>query len=323
MRDNIVTDLELPEQSCSMFIKADFKILLLEPAHPTDPFYFTIPSAWCGQAAVDIDLELGKGAVFTQAIKVPIQLKDWLLNSAAGIYSSEYPKEFSNYYSEFYKELKNIATQALNNLKFFAAQDEIADSPALVKPVFEYSFDGNTYSKIPRLFAGSAQVRRRMPTRANEIRDLQHAVDNGIVPFVAMRHLYRAIREGNPRFKWIDATIAAELAIKEALLRAHPEISVLLLDLPSPPLTKLYGSVMKEYFGTESPYKKIFQNGVTKRNILVHSPKEDDVSLDEATQYVHSVMRAVHHLYTLLYPDWDTAKRLHEMDHQWQGENSD
>jgi hypothetical protein len=132
---------------------------------------------------------------------------------------------------------------------------------------------------------------------------VQASIDAGIEPLVAMRHLHRAILEEEPHHKWIDATIAAELAVKEVLCRAVPEIEALLLEVPSPPLSKLYGSLLKRYLGQESPFRKQLVTGQEKRNQLVHRPSFQKVSISEANEYVAAVEGAVFHLLSLLYPD--------------------
>jgi hypothetical protein len=81
-------------------------------------------------------------------------------------------------------------------------------------------FDGNLHGRIQR-FLDSA--------RSCCFRD-------------AFRHLHRAENErDDPRHAWIDATIAAELAIKEFFILYKPELAPFVLEVPSPPLSKLYG----------------------------------------------------------------------------------
>ena len=132
---------------------------------------------------------------------------------------------------------------------------------------------------------------------------VQGSLESGIEPLVAMRHLHRAVLESEPHHKWIDATIAAELAVKEVLCRAAPEIEPILLEVPSPPLDKLYGSLLKRYLGKESPFRKQLKNGQEVRNQLVHKPGQKTVNTAEASDYVDSVEQAVFHLLSLLYPE--------------------
>ena len=95
---------------------------------------------------------------------------------------------------------------------------------------------------------------------------LEASIASGVQPLIAMRHLHRAKLESQPHHKWIDATTAAELAVKEVLCRAKPEIEPLLLYVPSPPFAKLYGSVLAAYLGEVSPYRSALIKGQETRN---------------------------------------------------------
>ncbi|WGV57763.1 hypothetical protein QIH01_20040 [Brevibacillus brevis] len=132
---------------------------------------------------------------------------------------------------------------------------------------------------------------------------IQNYLDSGFKPFIALKHLHRAKREKDPRFKWIDATISAELAIKEFLIKINPDIKLLLLELPSPPLYKLYGPILEQYAGEPSPKLKQIQKGIEIRNKLIHKPEDADISLDKASEYVHDIEIAIYHLLQLLYPE--------------------
>lgn len=126
---------------------------------------------------------------------------------------------------------------------------------------------------------------------------------NETIPLFGMHHLHRAKKDDIARNKWIDATIAAELAVKEVLIRAEPSIETLLLEMPSPPLDKLYGSILKTYLGEPSPYVMHIKKGVEIRNKLVHKPSKIDIELQDAIDYVGNIERAIFHLLSLLYPD--------------------
>jgi hypothetical protein len=128
-----------------------------------------------------------------------------------------------------------------------------------------------------------------------------------------MRHLHRAKQERDPRHRWIDATIAAELGIKEFLLKYEPELKSLLLEIPSPPLSKLYGTVLESYAGQRSPKLKEIRKGVERRNQLIHKPVKEDVTDEEAKKYVRDIESALRHLTTLLYPDDDLVKYYYEI----------
>lgn len=131
---------------------------------------------------------------------------------------------------------------------------------------------------------------------------VQAALNDGVLPLVAMRHLHRAKHESQPHHKWIDATIAAELAVKEVLCRARPEMEAMLMEMPSPPFAKMYGSLLKHYLGEESPFRKRLITGQETRNTLVHRPGALRIDPQEANNYVAVVEGAIFHLLSLLYP---------------------
>lgn len=131
---------------------------------------------------------------------------------------------------------------------------------------------------------------------------IQAALSAKVLPLVAMRHLHRAKHETQPHYKWIDATIAAELAVKETLCRAHPAMETMLIEMPSPPLSKMYGSLLKHYLGEESPFRKELIKGQEKRNVLVHRPGAMPIDQQEANDYVDVVEGAIFHLLSILYP---------------------
>ncbi len=84
----------------------------------------------------------------------------------------------------------------------------------------------------------------------------------GEEPLIAMTHLHRAVNEPLPRHKWIDATIAAELAVKEFLIRKCPELRSLLERLPSPlPSLK---SVVKLVSSCQATVVIASHHGITK-----------------------------------------------------------
>lgn len=131
---------------------------------------------------------------------------------------------------------------------------------------------------------------------------VQAAFSAGVLPLVAMRHLHRAKNEAQPHHKWIDATIAAELAVKEALCRAHPEMELMLVEMPSPPFSKMYGPLLKHYLGEVSPFRKKLIAGQEKRNSLVHRHSAILIDDQEANDYVSTVEGAIFHMLSLLYP---------------------
>jgi len=93
------------------------------------------------------------------------------------------------------------------------------------------------------------------------------------------------------------------LAIKEFLIRFKPEIATLLLEMPSPPLHKLYGDVLESFGLQRSPKVKEIAKGIEIRNKLVHRPEENIISSEEAIKYVQDIEVAIYHLLFSLYPN--------------------
>lgn len=132
---------------------------------------------------------------------------------------------------------------------------------------------------------------------------LQECLDDGVEPFAAMRHLHLAEQEDRPWAKWIEATIAAELAIKEYLARKNPGLRALLTELPSPPLGKLYGPVLEAYAGFRATKRSVIDKGATLRNDLLHRFASKSISDQEAREYVADVRFTIWELLLDLYPN--------------------
>jgi hypothetical protein len=143
----------------------------------------------------------------------------------------------------------------------------------------------------------------------DDFQQIQEDLDRETIPFfLAFKFLNSALNDEVPEFKILDATTAAELAIKEFLMRKNPTLEKLLSELPSPPLPKLYGSILENYSsenekkGERSPRLKILDCGNQLRNKIVHNPTKLDIPEKFAGFYCINVESAICHLLTLLYP---------------------
>lgn len=132
---------------------------------------------------------------------------------------------------------------------------------------------------------------------------IQEYLGNNEEPFIALRHLQRAKEETTPRYMIIEAAIAAELAIKEFLSRKYPHLKGLLVELPSPPINKLYGSILETYHGKKYPSINQLQKIATHRNDFVHKPESTELSFESATKLVMEVEKAIKFLLKELYPN--------------------
>lgn len=283
------------------------------PRSPNGPIKFTLPRANGVLASVIVDFAAGKVQVVLPSVEVDDEFKTWL-HTANMMYASEYPEAGAATVDAIKLEVTAKAKQVLEQLKYFLGFDQIRDEVVSGLHNLAWSEDQVTFHAFANLTHGTVGFKTSIPLNAQIISALQEGLDKGYKPFLAMRHLSRAMQEESPRFKWIDATIAAELAVKECLARVKPELESLLVHLPSPPLSKLYGEVLLKYAGVKSPYVKKLNDGAQKRNQLVHQPQAVEISEAEAIEYVTMVMKAIHHLYALLYRDCKIAQELGAID---------
>ncbi|MEZ8038337.1 hypothetical protein AB4369_11955 [Vibrio sp. 10N.261.49.A5] len=189
----------------------------------------------------------------------------------------------------------------LQLIKYHLGHDDLQEQLISIHSE-RWMLKGDEFRELPISIGVVVSGGNVCPLREDSIQKIEASIESEIVPLLAMRHLHRAKHEGSPHHQWIDATIAAELAIKEVLSRANPQLEALLLNMPSPPLTKLYGKILENYLGEVSPYKKQLAKGSEIRNMLVHRHDSPAIDGQEAVDYVRDVEKAIFHLLTLLYP---------------------
>lgn len=100
------------------------------------------------------------------------------------------------------------------------------------------------------------------------------------------------------------------MAIKEFLGIIKPELIPLLLEVPSPPLRKLYGILLEEYAKERSPKLSKLVNGQATRNNLVHRPESIKLETEETNNYIRDVEIAIFHLLYLLDPNDYLVKEI-------------
>ncbi len=295
-------------------IYAPFRINFINPPEHADKdnwYRLDIPSKLAGIADVRFKYSSGEGSVQLYDLAVDEEALQSLYNSGEDLFFFSFPEKFMPTYREICSEVNSAARRAVEYVKYFLGRDEISDEAVYEITTFSWSLDPKAdYTELPNRVTGRINDRNQLALTYSMRSKLQDGINENINPFVAMRHLYRAIQEKNPRFKWIDATIAAELAVKEALIRKEPQLAAFIEHVPSPPLQKLYGELLETYLGARSPQRTALAEGATKRNKLVHQPAEIQVTEEEAQDYVNVVMKAIHHLYALLYPTWPVATEL-------------
>ncbi|MDA1585110.1 SEC-C domain-containing protein [Bacillus cereus group sp. TH230-1LC] len=166
-----------------------------------------------------------------------------------------------------------------------------------------FSIDQETWKKGPSDI--EAHVMFSQPCILNQERKdyIQGQLNNERLPFIAFKYLIKAKNEDEREIKWINATIAAELAIKEFYMNYDEKFSFILLEMPSPPLYKMYGKILESITGRKCTKLKSIQKGVEIRNSLVHSPSEQKLSTIQVNQYISDVETSIFELLDILGKD--------------------
>jgi len=224
--------------------------------------------------------------------------------------AKDFHEELQTELSEMTTNISQAARKVLSVIKYFFNQKDINEELLGTSGAF-WSRDKVKWKRVPMSLYGILSIHNPIYLNENTAKSIQKYLESGHELFFSLRHLHKAKKENNPRYKWIDATIAAELAIKEFLIRLKPDIETLLLEVPSPPLHKLYGSVLESFTNQRSPKLKELQKGAEIRNKLVHKPTGKDIDYGKANKYVQDVEIAIYHLLTLLYPKDPIIKTLY------------
>jgi hypothetical protein len=256
-----------------------------------------------GALHVAVDIPADESYAVAQAeADVSAELYAWLVSCTVSVNS--YLPELASILAS----LDGGARRVVEAIKYFLIRPDILDNALGMAANFTWT-EGDGEEKfvpIPPESWTSAMVTFSSGGSAA----MQDGLDKGYRPLIGMRHLFRAMQEPEPRFRWIDITIALELAIKEALIRKHPEIELLILEMPSPPLTKLYDKIMMHYLGEKSPYLAAIKTGMETRNKLLHRPDGVLITDTQAADYLRDAHRAINHVFKLLYPEWSVAQGM-------------
>lgn len=278
-------------------LRADFRIRLPSKGASIGEGSITVPIGNETSALVRIN---GFQLIVEAKLPISAELLAWLRIGQPKVIG-EWPQQLAEEIAGLHERLESAARLPVGLAKYFLGFSDIADD-LLTFGKLEWSTDLSEWHRFPFRITMTGWSSSQMPISGTIAGLLQDDIVAAVRPFLSMRHLHRAMAESIPRFKWIEATIAAELAIKEALLVVKPQLGTLLLEAPSPPLAKLYGPVMKEYLGEVSPFRNALIAGSERRNKLVHRPEDQVITLSEADAYVATVERAIFHLLYLVYP---------------------
>ena len=294
----------------SISVVGEYTLLKKNINEQIDPAQFTANIDRGLQAIIKIDYAFN---IITTTI-INVQVSDGFAEQVKGIGRFELEKVPSNLHDDvsFISNSLITATKiVVSLLKYYLRHTGISEQLFSAKGVMWATSDG-VYNELPSSISTYISCHSSEPLRANTITNIQSSIDENLKPLIAMRHLHRAKEENIAHHKWIDATIAAELAVKEVLSTAKPELKVLLFEMPSPPLAKLYGSILKEYLGERSPYLKFIREGVEVRNRLVHKPHTENINLQDANDYVAHIEGAIFHLLSIIYPENKLIRNAYE-----------
>jgi hypothetical protein len=209
------------------------------------------------------------------------------------------------------EKLEAVLLEQYNDVREFLAYIQAFDSIFKLDPQlrmrfsFEWTDDLKNYYPVHVQFSTSwmgASLLNVVPD--NFLGELSKFITTGLPLYKAFRYLYQAYSEDDTRFKWINGTIAAEIAVKEFIGSFDEKLELLLLYMPSPPIDKMYKDIVKEFTGLELETKrKVLQDGANKRNDLVHKHKSVAPGLKETNIYLHQIEVAIFELYKAKYPD--------------------
>ncbi|MGC1007862.1 hypothetical protein [Pantoea agglomerans] len=116
-----------------------------------------------------------------------------------------------------------------------------------------------------------------------------YITDESKKPLLAFSILRNSLHQKNLRQRWIEITVAAELGIKEFFIRKFPSFEILMNDMPSPNIKKMYGSILEHYIGEKAPNLNAIQKGLEIRNSLVHSFSEQKINANLADDYTKAI----------------------------------
>lgn len=150
----------------------------------------------------------------------------------------------------------------------------------------EWSLDNKRWHHIDRGLRLNVRVTSLGNLDERMAKHLQELLSEDEKPLIATSFLHQARNTDKRRYQWIFATIAAELAIKEVLVRIEPKLRVILEELPAPPIKKLYGVVLESVTGVKSEKLGKLGDGAKRRNELIHNPRSVTPTFDEVTEYI-------------------------------------
>jgi len=189
--------------------------------------------------------------------------------------------------SELLKENKKIIDK-LNEVVSFCLNSKI-ESSVFVDIADFYVSNNLEYRLYPDLNISAILDLNYIFTDAFAQGISSYITDETKKPLLAFSVLRNSIHQENLRQRWIEITVAAELGIKEFYVRKFPSFEMLINEMPSPNIKKMYGSLLEHYIEEKAPNLKTIQNGLEIRNSLVHSFSEQKINASMSDDYTKAV----------------------------------
>lgn len=281
------------------------------PIRPSqDPFVFSVPAshaivvgAPALQPGTGIEVQIaaeGDRATATGRFDISLELR-----AALAAYEGVY--RLVDTLQREYKSAVEVLAEAVHRLVDLLAQEIRGYSVSAYDPHIArdlWSEDGVSWQSVAER---TTQVTLTAALKVSLDRELaagvQRLASSGARALVATHFLHRAHNEEDPRMRWISAALAAELAVKEVLVRHNRERGLALIGGHRRGIiSALSGEGLRELAGAPSPFLKELVAGANKRNDLVHEPEIVQVTSDEAFEYLLMVDQAIRHLLGTLRP---------------------
>ncbi|MEP8887179.1 hypothetical protein ABKV35_19120 [Enterobacter kobei] len=189
--------------------------------------------------------------------------------------------------SKILKENKKVIDK-LNEMVSFCLNSKIENS-VFVDVEDIYVSNGMEYRLYPDLNM-SAILDLSFIFNDNFVEGISsYITDESKKPLLAFSVLRNSLHQKNLRQRWIEITVAAELGIKEFFVRKFPSFELLMNEMPSPNIKKMYGSLLEHYIGEKAPNLNVIQRGLETRNSLVHSFAEQEINAKMADDYTKAI----------------------------------
>lgn len=281
-----------------IYLKAEQELLFKLGVHvELDDFSFLYRDI-----KIELDVKKGKFIAF-QTRKVPNRVVKTLLEEHANFKCME--KTVDDDVIMIIKDLWSPLSSAIDDLinwihlaLFINHNDKITNAKTN-----KFSVDQETWKKGPSDI--EAHISFSQPYNLTQERKdyIQEQLSNERLPFIAFKYLIKAKNEDELEIKWINATIAAELAIKEFYMNYDKKFNYIMLKMPSPSLDRMYGEMLESITGKKGTKVQSIKKGVEIRNSLVHSPSKQKLSTPQVNQYISDVETSIFELLDILGKD--------------------